>query len=219
MKLGRAGLGSPALVLAMCIGGSVLLHAVALTRSWLEPRPNRPFVKQPGLRLTQRHGNPQTPRNAEAASTVATLRVGHAAVEPIVQSDLNALESAAPSPVPSAPLPTWVVWDAYVPRPLLSKPPQALDPVLLAWPNFEAEQSHFEAVAALYIDEAGVVQALRVKQGQLPEPLLQAARLAFEGRRFLPGELNGQAVKARIYVEIMFGQPEAVQSAARGLSK
>ncbi|MCV2356201.1 energy transducer TonB [Paucibacter sp. B2R-40] len=145
-----------------------------------------------------------------------------AAIEALVPTVIDALETNALQPVSTAPSGSLLPrgeWDAYVPRPLLTKPPQALESVLLAWPDFPAEQAHFEAVAALYIDEAGVVQALRVQQGQLPEPLLEAARRAFEGRRFIPGELNGQAVKTRIYVEIMFDQPQAPKSLARGISR
>jgi len=97
-------------------------------------------------------------------------------------------------------------WETYLPRPLLTLAPRPQEPVMLTWPEFHADAPHYEAVLALYIDETGRVQAVRVQGQDLPAPLVEAARQAFEGRRFLPGELQGQAVKSRIFVEVSFDQ-------------
>ncbi|MEJ6006406.1 energy transducer TonB [Paucibacter sp. AS339] len=106
--------------------------------------------------------------------------------------------------------------DGYVPRPLLTVAPLAHEPVFLQWPEslFEGGEgdplpgAQFIGVLALFIDEAGWVQTVRVQEGNLAPAMVEAAKRAFQGVRFSAGELNGQVVKSRIYVEVVFDRPD-----------
>lgn len=117
-------------------------------------------------------------------------------------------------------------WEAYLPRPLLTLPPlpRVVDPVLLEWPGAESAldveldpaTTRYVGVLALYIDEVGLVRFARPQGGELPEALAKAAVRAFVGVHFFPGELNGEPVKSRIFVEVSFDRPEP-PAAPRGL--
>lgn len=92
----------------------------------------------------------------------------------------------------------------YVPRPLLNRGPEPISPIWLDWPEGSEQGGRYRAVLALFIDENGIVQSTRVDEGDLPPQLLHRARRAFGSARFWPGELEGQAVKARLSVEVVF---------------
>lgn len=95
--------------------------------------------------------------------------------------------------------------DLYLPRSRLSLPPVLRSQVALVWPAAaEAEGGHFRAVLALFIDELGVVQKVRVEGSGLPAALEAVARESFLGASFVPGELQGLAVKSLIRVEVRF---------------
>lgn len=110
-----------------------------------------------------------------------------------------------------------------MPRPLLTVAPQAFEPVLLEWPESspesnaadEGEATSFTGVLALFIDEQGWVQTIRVQEGNLTPALVQAAENAFRHARFSAGEVDGHAVKSRVFVEVSFDRPE-LPALARG---
>ena len=106
---------------------------------------------------------------------------------------------------------------------MLSLAPRANEAVLLEWPDAMPEldggdaqaRTQYIGVLALYIGEGGQVQFVRVQSGSLPPVLADAAIRAFVAARFSPGELNGQPVKSRIFVEVSFDRPE-IQQLERG---
>lgn len=93
---------------------------------------------------------------------------------------------------------------SYVPRELLSQGPVAQGVVLLQWPPQAPLSGSFRGQLRLFIDEQGVVRRVEAADDGLPDMLLDAARLAFQDTRFSPGELQGQAVRSVIRVEVSF---------------
>lgn len=199
-------------LVAACLAGSALLHGWALVQAWEAVRPAaqtqpKRVATAAALRLAAvaPAGKADATRPPESPPAPAPLPQGNPARQPAAGPSAEA-PASAPVATPANPAAGTDDWDSYLPRPLLTVPPRAQEPVLLAWPEFGAEQLHYEALLALYIDESGRVQAVRVQGQDLPAPLAEAARRAFEGRRFFPGELQGQAVKSRIFIEISFDQ-------------
>lgn len=93
---------------------------------------------------------------------------------------------------------------SYVPRELLSQGPVAQGVVLLQWPPQAPLSGSFRGQLRLFIDEQGVVRRVEAADQGLPDLLFEAARLAFQDTRFSPGELQGQAVRSVIRVEVSF---------------
>ena len=94
--------------------------------------------------------------------------------------------------------------DDYLPRPLLSAPPVVRTPVLMAAPPGETEIARRVGTLSLFIDEHGMVHHIVANEPRLPAAFEQAARDAFMAAHFSPGQLEGQAVKSRIRVEVVF---------------
>ena len=96
-------------------------------------------------------------------------------------------------------------WDRYLPRSQLSVVPSPREHILLGYPDDGPAVGRFVLTLTLYIDEAGAVRRVDVASDQaLPDPLRQAARLAFAGKYFSPGELAGDVVKSRIRIEVVY---------------
>lgn len=95
--------------------------------------------------------------------------------------------------------------DTYLPRSALSAGPRPLGAVVVNYPlGVRAGGDKLSMVLALYIDENGHVRRTE-PQGERLEPAFeQAANDAFLQARFQPGELQGQAVKSRILIEVSF---------------
>lgn len=107
-------------------------------------------------------------------------------------------------------------WDegSYIPRPQLSRPPVMLGSVSLTWPEEGPSAGHYRDIIALYIDEQGIVQRVRIDGTGLPEVLQEETRQRFLGARFEPGQLDGREVKSLIRVEVEFDA--ATQVRGRG---
>jgi hypothetical protein len=77
--------------------------------------------------------------------------------------------------------------------------------VLLQWPPNWPLRRTYTAVLKLYLDESGRVERVEPDgDAVLPEPLFESARDAFLAAEFSAGQLNGQAVKSWIRVEVSF---------------
>lgn len=190
---------------------SVGLHAAVLGTPWLGTAAVAPGGAVPRAVLVQ--------VGAAAAAPVA-LKSMEAEVGPLQAIADDAAPVAAESVPPElqlaqAPLPTLQLAapadtepgadDIYLPRSRLSVPPLLRSQVALLWPEGgETQSGHFRAVLALFIDELGVVQKVRVEGNGLPPALEAVARESFLGASFVPGELQGQAVKSLIRVEVRF---------------
>ena len=96
-------------------------------------------------------------------------------------------------------------WDDYLVRSQLTVVPSPREHILLGYPDDGPAVGRFVLTLTLYIDEAGAVRRVDVVSDEaLPDPLRQAARLAFAGKRFSPGERAGDAVKSRIRIEVVY---------------
>jgi hypothetical protein len=96
------------------------------------------------------------------------------------------------------------VKDEYLPRGLLTKPPQAQGLIDIPFPPGVPTPGRYKAVLALYIDEHGVVRRIKTDGDALPAAYEEAARVSFQAASFQPGELHGRAVKSLIHVEVVF---------------
>lgn len=104
--------------------------------------------------------------------------------------------------------------DEYLPRGLLTKPPQALGMIDIPFPPGVPTPGRYKAVLALYIDENGVVRRIKTEGEALPAAYEEAARVSFQTASFQPGELQGRAVKSLIHVEVVFDDSQV----SRGMS-
>ncbi len=130
------------------------------------------------------------------------------AVEPLARPALEPLASSAPALNVDAGFDE----QSYLPRPRLTVPPALQGSVLLSWPPHDAPPAgRYAGVLSLFIDEFGVVQRVRVEDGELPASLQEQARAVFLGAQFSPGQLQGQVVKSRIRVEVSFEADPRVQ--------
>lgn len=92
----------------------------------------------------------------------------------------------------------------YVPRSILTRAPAPMTPVFLRYPSFDAdEHEHYSAQLTLFIASSGKVDRVKL-DSPLPPELEGAARRAFLGVQFTPGELNGRPVRSLIRVEVQF---------------
>ncbi len=94
--------------------------------------------------------------------------------------------------------------DEYVPRPQLTVPPIAQAPVIIASPPGEPPAGRQAGILSLFINEDGSVHHITADEPRLPPAFEAAAREAFMAARFKPGELDGEAVKSRLRVEVVF---------------
>ena len=94
--------------------------------------------------------------------------------------------------------------DEYLPRPLLTVVPVAQTPVIIASPPGEPALGKLTGILSLFIDEDGSVHHIAADEPLLPPAFDMAAREAFMGARFKPGELDGRVVKSRLRVEVVF---------------
>lgn len=92
----------------------------------------------------------------------------------------------------------------YYPRAALSLAPAPVDAIVIDYPPIADDSGHHVSELSLFIDEAGRVTRVRVDGQALPPALEQAARDAFTGARFRPGEVDGHVVKSRIRIEVVF---------------
>lgn len=143
-----------------------------------------------------RTDDPHAPR----ANAVAPASADPAAAPPPDQPAPPTRDQAAPGPLR----------DDYIPRPQLSVPPVAQAPVIIAPPaspqgdGSPSPPARHVGVLALFIDEHGVVRKVQADEPRLPPRLEKAAQEAFLAARFSPGQLDGQIVKSRIRIEVVF---------------
>ena len=124
--------------------------------------------------------------------------------EPTAKSPAHAPQAALESNAPTIAAPTVTAENEdYVPRPLLSAPPVAQTPVIIAAPAGEADAGRHVGILSLFIDENGRVQHVTSNEPALPPALEQAAREAFMAAQFSPGQIDGRAVKSRVRVEVV----------------
>lgn len=196
----RGGASRGALLL--CLGSAALAHLALL--GWIGPET---FLSWQQERL-------RAPRAAAPVAVRVRQLTSAAAAEPAPPAPAPGPASAPdrplepmpqPTPAPAVPVSADVEPPVYVPRALLSVAPVARAPVLLEWPPNWPLRNSYKAILKLYLDEQGRVERVEPDgDAVLPGPLFEAARQAFVATGFTPGQLNGQAVKSWVRVEVSF---------------
>lgn len=208
--------GSPAM---LCLSLSVAAHALVLTG--LQPsgqhRPKHGAPPgAPSMQVrTMALGSATPPSTTHLTPTPQTEAPTHASdltepshdeaemattdePQPTQASDpAQALDTDA-SPLPPRP------YAEYIPRPQLSVAPIPRVPILIAPPEGDKELARRVVVLSLYIDESGHVRHIEADDNDMPPAYVQAARAAFMAATFSPGQLEGQQVKSRTRVEVVF---------------
>lgn len=162
----------------------------------------------------------EPPQEAAAAAAPSRSIAGATASEVPARSDTApsaspqpGIEQATPGPMHEvrsqtveAASPDQVNFDGsdYIPRSLLSVPPSALVPIVLAMPEGDFAAERYTGVLSLFIDEEGHVKHVAAEGVTLPPTFEQVARETFMAAPFLPGQLEGRAVKSRQRVEVVF---------------
>ena len=112
--------------------------------------------------------------------------------------------------------------DRYLSRSQLDQPPAAQSDIALPFPD-TAPLGSYRAVLTLFIDPTGQVQRVRTESAEgtestegasLPPSLDNAARQAFLAARFTPGVKDGQPVRSRIRVEVLYSTELLAQRSA-----
>lgn len=114
----------------------------------------------------------------------------------------DAPPAANPPALPSMPVMLDTNW--YTVRQLDTQPRQ-LQPVQPVYPP-QARRRGVEGAVKLMlkIDENGVVQEIRVEEGEPPGVFDVAALEAFRAARFSPAKINQRPVRAQVYVRVVF---------------
>lgn len=213
---------------------SVGAHA-ALLALWTEPQAGkRQAARRPGVVTVTLQAAPVV-----SAMSAAMVREADRPAAPHAKAAPAPARRAAPpveaeadeAPPPSAPMAAGdgsadpaasLDWeasgerDSFVPRPLLSMPPQAVVPVVVAAPEKDVPAGRYAGILSLFIDEQGRVRHIVADEPLLPPALEQAAREAFMSAQFSPGQVDGVAVRSRQRVEVVFDNtplPVAISSA------
>lgn len=91
-----------------------------------------------------------------------------------------------------------------MPRPQLSIGPKPITAIVLETPAGEVIATRQTGVLSLFIDEEGRVQHIESGEPALSPALQEAARAAFKGAQFEPGQIDGRPVKSRLRIEASF---------------
>jgi protein TonB len=129
---------------------------------------------------------PQVP--AEAVASAPALRL-----------------STVPDAPPALLLPFVPAPDAaYLRRSELTVPPEPIGAIIIPDlpPAAMAATGPRTFILTLFINEAGLVERIRVETAAIPQAIEEVARRAFEQARFTPGELNGRPVKSSMRIEV-----------------
>ncbi len=166
------------------------------------------LLPQPSSRtaLAADTGPPVRPRPTAATPAAEQARTDSTA--PALERDVPVAEPVV-TEAPAPPEPNWFfpavdADDSYLPRSMLSVAPSPTGPVVIDYPAFDGEQARYVSELSLFIDTSGRVLRVRVEGKALPQALEEAARSAFLGARFQPGQQEGRAVRSRIRVEVSF---------------
>jgi hypothetical protein len=207
-------------ILWACATLSLAAHAV-LIQAWHEAatRPGPPAASR-SMRVSWRAQSsaPQATQAALDAEAAPQLSWSLSLADPPPDAAPPPEQPAVPTAPPLAPDAAPVVVnlpiegnrpaqreeDSYLARPFLSVPPVAQGVVVLTAPPDAQEVARHVGVLSLFIDETGRVNHILPSEPRLPPAFEKVAIEAFMGLRYSPGQLEGQTVKSRIRVEVVF---------------
>lgn len=160
----------------------------------------------PGPGLSQDEGDyrgparPASPEPGEARPPDAADAIADATApaKPAAHPPAGAAPAGASTELQAFPA------DLYAPRSALSLAPRPTAALVVPFPPVGVPDGQYSAVLALFIDETGQVQRVRVESQGLPAALEEEARRTFMAARFSPGEIGGQPVKSVLRIEVAF---------------
>jgi TonB family protein len=187
---------------------SALLHMLLLAMPELGKRERSAEAAPPALRISL--GRPARQADKEKPASPAP----HPA--PAVQE-----QAAAPTPEQNGadllptPSPTYYTTDQ------LSKRPQPMAAVNLDPPEVRDLVATGTMVMLVWINEQGLVDQVELERSDLPGQFGAAAVAAMKDARFIPGELNGLPVRAKLRIEIDYedGREPAPTSLSKDASR
>jgi len=157
-----------------------------------------------------------------ASAAGASVAAAASSTASVPSAAASAAKAPPPRPAASAVPDPWTPGNpargAYLPRPLLSIAPKIQTEVVIATPPGADDGARHVGVLSLFIDEQGRVRHIDPDDPALPPVLEEAAREAFMGARFLPGQVDGRAVKSRVNVEVAFESALTASPRATGAS-
>lgn len=103
----------------------------------------------------------------------------------------------------------------YLPRGQLTVPPRVLGMVNVPFPDGVTGVVDLRVQFTLFIDEAGVVQRIRVDTPDVHPAFDRALRETFAAARFAPGELDGVPVRSQMRLEVEFSAPSRASAGSR----
>lgn len=158
----------------------------------------------------------QTPIDPPPQATASHAAIRHAEPSRVAEQFRRA-EPASPEPGGVAlRLPGVLGDDDYFARQALDLAPYPTAPVLIEYPSADAGAGSHASELTLFIDENGKVVRIRVDGPNLPPAMEAAARSAFMGASFAPGQVDGLSVRSRIRVEVLFEEgPSPAERAVR----
>jgi hypothetical protein len=166
-------------------------------------------IPPPGPTAAALKGGP--PEQAGMQFVLAAPPVAKSTAHPPQASALTHRTSrdSTEQPTPPAHAP-----EVYLPRSALSIAPLSQNIIDIAFPPGLSTPGKHEVTLAIYIDENGHVREVEPLSRGFRQDLFDAARLAFLGARFSPGEVAGRAVKSFIRVTVASEESPAVVAAS-----
>lgn len=144
------------------------------------------------------------PMLAKTAHATAAPRVDEPSVRPAPPDRLAPRTTSPASGGVALRLPGVLGDDDFFSRQALDVAPHPTVPVLIEYPTTEEGLGSHSSELTLFIDENGNVVRIRVDGPNLPPAMEAAARAAFMGAMFAPGQVEGLAVRSKIRVEVLF---------------
>jgi len=208
-----------------CASLSLVAHAVLLSSFTSQAQPGtgtrvRSVQQASALQVRTLHAansTTQVDNEAAVAQASAWTQAEATPAEPAPEPQPSTALGAADTPAPVDTAPGEVAHEGqvatgaaasghndYVPRPQLSVAPMARAPVFIEAPEGDTKAARHVGVLALYIDETGRVDHIEPVEPRMPLMYERAAQEAFKAATFSPGQMDGQTVKSRIRVEVVF---------------
>lgn len=107
------------------------------------------------------------------------------------------------------------MWIGYIPRPQLSIAPAALTPIMIEAPLEQREPQRITGILSIYINESGRVDHINPSGLEEFPEFEKAALAAFQGVTYTPGQVQGQVVKSRIRIEVVFDNTPLPEDAGK----
>lgn len=140
-----------------------------------------------------------------AAPAVAPEKAGPPPSGAQVAAALPAAREQAPAPVEVP----------YLPRGQLTVPPRVLGLVNVPFPDGVTGVVDLRVQVTLFIDEAGLVQRIRVDTPDVHPAFDRSLRETFGAARFAPGEVDGVPVRSQMRLEVEFSAPSRASAGSR----